>query len=126
MWYEYVDRLDLLKKLYTEIPPLDGIRLVKLSVFPIENRIDVSFVLLHLPDWIPAKWKSMKGNAIKIELSFWCVNYSEIKMDSHVENSNIEISNDTKGCLRICITGPVNALVIAEAASVNNVKLTII
>lgn len=126
MWYEYVDRLDFLKKLYTEIPPLDGIRLVKLSVLPIENRIEVSFVLLQLPDWIPAKWKSMKGNAIKIELYFFCVNYSEIKMDRYVENGNIEISKDEEGCLRIYITGPVNALVIAEAATVDNVKLTII
>ena len=118
--------MDFLKKLYTEIPPLDGIRLLELSVFPVENCVKVSLALLRIPDWIPAKWKSIRGNAIKIELSFWCVNYSEIQMDSYAKNGNIAISKDAKGCLRICTTGPVNALLIAEAASVSNVRFIII
>lgn len=123
VWYEHIDRVDFLKKLYIEIPTLDCVRLLEASVFPVEKRLIIRFALLQPPDWIPAKWKSKRGNAVKIELSFWCVSHSEIKMDSDIKSANIVISNDCEGCLKVCATGSVNVLAIAEVGAVSNIEL---
>ena len=123
MWVENIDRTTFLKKLYPQIPSVDLLRILSVTLSPIERKFCVSIAILQLPDKIPEKWKTKNGNAIKVDISFWVIQKAEVTSSVDTTCSEFSISKDSDNnlCIKICGGCYINA--IAEAGAISNIDV---
>ena len=72
MWFECVNKIDFLKKLYKEIPDLKGIRIEKISI---ENGGSTLGLVFDLPDYPtnpPVKWLGCNTGLLPNRIRFTC------------------------------------------------------
>ena len=124
MWFECVNKIDFLKKLYKEIPDLKGIRIEKISI---ENGGSTLGLVFDLPDYPtnpPVKW--LGCNTVSIEISFSCVSNFVMRSNCGTMYGDIEMKNQDN-LINASIKGNIECSFKAECAiiqCINAYKIT--
>lgn len=102
MWYECVDKMDFLKKLYKKIPDLKDVRIDKISIENEGSTVNLVFDLPDFPSNPPVKWTGC--NTVSVEVSFWgvinfkmCSNGNEMYGDIEMNHRDNFVDVSVKG-----------------------------
>lgn len=120
MWYEYIDNITFLKKLYNQIPELVNVQINKISLTDEGRKVVIVFDMPNFVDNIPEKWNNLGYNSLCIEFNFWNINDFQMSYDNSLMVGNISIvkKND---CIHVFVKGKVNCHFKAEDAMIQKV-----
>ena len=120
MWHDVLSRTEYLRKLYKEIPPLNDVRIARISIGDEGNRVTMLFDIPKYADFPPDKWKGC--NAVVIEIDFFVVTELKIDTISNAYRGDISIEKNTDGLLEINANGNLALSIVAEHGLVQNIK----
>lgn len=120
MWYEKVDNIQFLHRLYNDIPNLKGIILHDLCVYEQGDKVTILFELPRLPDKMPIKWEKNKYNTIICKIDFYNVLKFSVFINNKLRISNIDLEKDVEKII-IKIDGSINALIEAKYAMIQKI-----
>lgn len=119
MWYEKIDRIEFLQKLYNEIPELENVRIERVTL---EREGKIVVLVFDMPcyaDNPPLKWKGC--NTVSIEIAFSSIEKLQLKYEGELLPGNIHITNNDK-YLVIEINGMIICSFSAEYAFIQSVS----
>lgn len=120
MWYENIDNVIFLKKLYNQIPELLNVKIDKISLTEEGRKVVIVFDMPNFVDNIPEKWNNLGYNSLCIELNFWNINDFQMSYDNSFMVGNISIVKEN-GSIHVFVNGNVNCQFKAEDAMIQKV-----
>lgn len=120
MWYEYIDNITFLKKLYSQIPELVNVHIDKISLTDEGRKVVIVFDMPNFVDNIPEKWNNLGYNSLCIELNFWNINDFQMLYDNSYMVGDINIVKEDSN-IHVFIKGKVNCQFTAEDAMIQKV-----
>lgn len=118
MWYEKIDRIEFLQRLYNEMPELENVRIERISLEREGEMVVLVFDMPCYADNPPSKWKGC--NTVSIEMMFSCIEKFQLKYEGELLSGNIHITNNDK-YLVIEINGTITCSFCAEYAFIQRV-----
>lgn len=70
-WYELAENSHVIAELYHEVPLLQSIDLMKITLSTEDAKMILDADLSRFPDKPPTQWIEMRYNTIQVQLEFW-------------------------------------------------------
>lgn len=121
MWHENLDNNIYLRKIYSEIPMLIGVRIDKIEILDEGNRISLIFDMPYYADTPPEKWKVNSYNSTVVQIDFFGIRELAIRSDNNIYSGTIEIYKNDSNLLNILIEGTVEMKLVAEVGTIQSV-----
>lgn len=121
MWYEYIDNVIFLKKLYCQVPELVHVQIDKISLEDEGTKVAIVFDMPNFADNIPEKWHNLGYNSLCIEVDFWYIYDFQMSKNHLLMNGDISI-NKEDDLIHVFIKGTVNCQFKAECAIIQKVS----
>ena len=70
-WYELAENPQAISELYSDVPSLESVHLIEVSLHRDGTRMSLKVALPRFPDKPPARWKAQGYNTVQVQLDFW-------------------------------------------------------
>jgi hypothetical protein len=123
VWYEHFNDNKFISMIYSNVPPLENLRIEKIEISREGDRITVAFDLPIFADKPPAKWVDGGYTTTFAELDFFDIKEVVLKSKNNTYRGNIDIKKDiVTGDFIVKITGTVEAEIIAGAGLIQSIR----
>jgi hypothetical protein len=123
MWYELFLENKFISMIYTNVPPLENLRIEKIEISREGDSIKVGFDLPIFADKPPTKWVERGYKTTFVEVDFFNIKEVSLKSSNNTYRGNISVNtDDDTGNLIVNITGTVEAKIIAGVGLIQSVN----
>jgi hypothetical protein len=123
MWNEQLSENKFISMIYTNVPPLENLRIEKIKISSEGDRITLGFDLPIFPDKPPKKWLERGYKTAFIEIDFFDIKEVNIKSSENTYRGDVDIKKDSDEDIFIVnIKGTVEVLIKAGSGIIQTVS----
>lgn len=122
MWYENLEQIEFLKKLYTVVPDINKVTIFDFRISDSGKEVSISFVLKEIVDYFPPKWKANSFKYPVIKLDFFEVSNIELLINSDLEDMNLQIFKEYNQNIILKGTGKSKFKIISEIGIIQKIE----